>query len=649
MKKILSREKYIIFIWFILQLIYVFAKEPCVSVSDEYTYKQIALDIFNGNAVSSFHYPFVYPLVLSVSFIFGKKFYYAMLLINILLKAIFLGIILKLLSDFIENIQNRKLILTLIAFSPSYFFYSDWLMAENLFAPLLVITILWYAKNQKTLVDSQIMLRTKLLYSAIAGFLAVILYETKYLSIILIPIWFVFWFSPYVLNKNKKLLRQGMVCIVGYGLTILIVLGAVVLIYCIKSGQIINVDIIKSSLGFKSGSGPENTHYKMVPEIKWIICYLAYVFLSSGLVFGENIKNYDIPKNVKANIVFIRMISIGLIFVAARHSSFIDYNEGGKMLKLLGRYVAYIALNEIIVYAVCIEHSNVLKRREKNNVVRKLLNIVILIACTVFSYEILYNEVLYKHENDWLFSLRGLENIAFLKLGSLFVGLISIAIIVTQIWGKRSLLVCWLLFSACNIFCSVNASDFYSENHNYIRTTQKLIEQYGDMDVSVYSTDEQKYIGSMQNYAFLLYKPMNAEMWFLQAGFSEYPMGLSLDRVNFFTINKDEVDMKKYNSISNNIVEDSQSNILYLKFDESDFEKQTNCDEIEILRGDREIRVSCKEKPSNIILVLDGQILPYEYIDGYCIYKFDKEVTNSEDSSLVLYNFKNLTSINIEL
>ena len=64
---------------------------------------------------------------------------------------------------------------------------------------------------------------------------------------------------------------------------------------------------------------------------------------------------------------------------------------------------------------------------------------------------------------------------------------------------------------------------------------------------------------------------------------------------------------------------------------------------------DMEIKVSCKEKPSNIILVLDGQILPYEYIDGYCIYKFDKEVTNSEDSSLVLYNFKNLTSANIEL
>ena len=46
-------------------MIYVYAKVPCVRVSDEYTYKQIALDIFNGNAVSSFHYPFVYPFMIT--------------------------------------------------------------------------------------------------------------------------------------------------------------------------------------------------------------------------------------------------------------------------------------------------------------------------------------------------------------------------------------------------------------------------------------------------------------------------------------------------------------------------------------------------------------------------------------------------------
>lgn len=44
-----------IIIYFFLQLIYVYAKGTCVSVSDEYTYKQIAMDIFQGEAVSSFH------------------------------------------------------------------------------------------------------------------------------------------------------------------------------------------------------------------------------------------------------------------------------------------------------------------------------------------------------------------------------------------------------------------------------------------------------------------------------------------------------------------------------------------------------------------------------------------------------------------
>ena len=96
MTKDTKKEKYIIITYFILQLIYVYAKGPCVSVSDEYTYKQIALDIFNGNAVSSFHYPFVYPFLLSFSFNFGDSFYYVMLLENILIKSMLLIVILNL-------------------------------------------------------------------------------------------------------------------------------------------------------------------------------------------------------------------------------------------------------------------------------------------------------------------------------------------------------------------------------------------------------------------------------------------------------------------------------------------------------------------------------------------------------------------------
>ena len=106
-----------IIIYFFLQLIYVYAKGTCVSVSDEYTYKQIAMDIFQGEAVSSFHYPFVYPFILSLSFYFGDAFYNVMLFENILLKTILLAVIFKMLASVVENREDRGLVLTLICFS----------------------------------------------------------------------------------------------------------------------------------------------------------------------------------------------------------------------------------------------------------------------------------------------------------------------------------------------------------------------------------------------------------------------------------------------------------------------------------------------------------------------------------------------------
>lgn len=73
-----------------------YANGTCVSVSDEYTYKQIAMDIFQGEAVSSFHYPFVYPFILSLSFYFGDVFYNVMLFENILIENNIVG----------SNLQN---------------------------------------------------------------------------------------------------------------------------------------------------------------------------------------------------------------------------------------------------------------------------------------------------------------------------------------------------------------------------------------------------------------------------------------------------------------------------------------------------------------------------------------------------------------
>ena len=331
--------------------------------------------------------------------------------------------------------------------------------------------------------------------------------------------------------------------------------------------------------------------------------------------------------------------------MAARHSSLVDYNAGGLMLKLLGRYVAYIALIEIIIYGMHIKYQNVDKQKYS---FRKSIVTFVLVACTVICYLILYKRILWNPADGWLDSLRGLDNIAFLKLGSIFLALVCIEIGLLQIYGKKILIVCWILFASINICCSVDASRFYSENHDYIQSTRKLIKEYGAQKVSVYSTDVEKYIGALQNYSFLYHNQLEGEIWFLQAGFTEEPINMSTDRIVFFTIDKKNVDMEKYNEVPYAVIGNPKSKIFYFRFDESLFEEKKNFDGIKIVKTDKEIIVTCGESETDIILVMNGEIMPCKYQDGAYIYKIDGELWDSV-SEVVMYNFNDLTSMSIEL
>lgn len=602
------------------------------------------MDIFQGEAVSSFHYPFVYPFILSLSFYFGDAFYNVMLFENILLKTILLAVIFKMLASVVENREDRGLVLTLIAFSPSYFLYSDWIMAENLFSPLLLITILYYISRRNIMISDTIALKNKLSSSAIAGALAVALFETKYLAIILIPLWFAFWFSCSVpLLKNKKVIKEALLCIICWGISVGLVLGGVVLTYCVKSGCKIDLEIVKLSLGFSSGSGPENTGYKMLPQMKWIICYTAYPFLQAGIIVGENLKIRwkDIPKSIRENIIFLRIISLLLIFVAARHSSLVDYNADG-MLKLLGRYVTYIVLIEIIIYAITEKY----KKEEK--AIDRFFRIFMLVACTVFCYAILYGNFAWKPAEDWLASLRGLENLAFLKLGYIFVIVTCILIVVSQVFGKKITVICWLLFAGVNVYCSLDASEFYADNHSYIKATKELINEYGNEQVSVYSTDMENYLGSLQSFGFLYRGNLDGEFWFLQSGFSQSPISINPERVNFFTLKNSMIDKEKYDKISDNVVKSDFSNVLYVRFGDNVFLLNRTNRNIEVTKTENEIVIKCKEEPSNIVLLVNQMIMPYQYEDGACVYHIERDWIG-DTSKAVLYRFSDLTLTHIEL
>jgi len=121
----------------------VFTWKPVYLVYDELLYKELALDILHLKPLQSYMYPPLYSLMISPGFMMGDYFYEGILACNILGKAVGLYIIYCLLIR-ISDEHTSALALCMIGFSPIYFIYSRYILAENLFAPILIITILYY-------------------------------------------------------------------------------------------------------------------------------------------------------------------------------------------------------------------------------------------------------------------------------------------------------------------------------------------------------------------------------------------------------------------------------------------------------------------------------------------------------------------------
>lgn len=637
--------------FFSLQLLYVFLKKPCACVSDEFTYKQVALDLFSGKPVSTFHYPFLYPLFLAPSFVFGNGFYYAMLFENVVMKSVFLLVFYRQLKA-VANEKDRICALVMLAASPIYFMYSDWIMSENLFTPILIFTILFYIRHRfdEENAGGQNKWR-KCLCTMVAGGLCVALYEIKYLALVCFPVLFLFWFETPVRKflKTRKLTPCILIHMVLYIGIILLVICSVPFIYCMKSGNHFNFDILKASMGFTIGSGPANTGYKIMPELKWVVCYAAYAFLGTALVcyaaYRVKVRG-GLPEREKWAVIFLQLLSMSLIYVAARHSSLISYNENGHMLKLLGRYVSYITVIQIIVFFIYLNSSGGSLKYKVDKVKSKCAGVVVCLL-VVFSYGILYRRLLWNSAADWLESLRGLENQGYCRLGWLMVMLTVILImnLLRQI-GTKKVMAFFCVFCIINTLCSYTAHEFYQEEKDYVVSTQELISRYASEPLAIYNTSMDKYIGSLQAYSFLYIGEKNSDMWFLQAGISEGNMAVA-ERTGFVTVKRSEINEECYANKDVELIGADDSDVAYLLFDETQFQEKEPDSSLYTIdrKQDTVIMLKGSLELCNFMIVMDGnQILSYENVDGF--YKI--AVPNMESKELVLYNFSDLTAMKIQ-
>lgn len=84
------------------------------------------------------------------------------------------------------------------------------------------------------------------------------------------------------------------------------------------------------------------------------------------------------------------------------------------------------------------------------------------------------------------------------------------------------------------------------------------------------------------------------------------------------------------------------------RFDDNVFLLNRTNGNIEVTKTENEIVIKCKEEPSNIVLLVNQMIMPYQYEDGACVYHIERDWIG-DTSKAVLYRFSDLTLTHIEL
>ncbi len=465
---------------------------------DEYTYLEISLGYREGK-IESVQYPFMYPLLLlPVSFI-GKFYLEAAVFTNLVLIFGGLFILYKMIKKDMPEIYAKACII-FIMFTPILLRHTKMYMAENLMCPLLLITFMYHILYRGK----------KWLYSLGAGLLLMLCYFTKYLTLILIPVFGLFWVFGYFDKEDKKRSIQKMFLHgIIYGCAMLFVLLAYTIIYCIVQNEPVTIEVIKQILGFSVATGPDRVGYHFIPDVHWVLSYISYAVLGAFpiiipiIVFGRGYGGIKNNPNVQKYVLLAIGMVVMLIYISSRHSTLAPYNGGGVAEKLLGRYVSYIVpILFIVLFKMLSEMrwESSIKRKNYNFIIGILLGIL-----TVASYYFLYVYTGARRGEEWLSDSRAYD-LAGLYTNKEAFSLLLFLILMIEIFSylllaKRNKEKIWLgVCLGCSVLWmlgnSVEATETrYKESdssYNITVMVRDILEEYGD-DTTILMTNKDDY------------------------------------------------------------------------------------------------------------------------------------------------------------
>ena len=452
MKKTTSIILIVIIVLTIIKFLLSYFTGPTV-FTDEYIYTKMAQSFydnlnFNIHGMNIAPYPPLYPILLSVSFMFKNLFYsyVFMKLINAIISTLIIIPAYLIAREFLDE-KKSLFISIIIAILPMNFSFSSYIMSENIFYTLYLTSIYLIYKSFTS---------EKIRYCILAGIAIGLTILTKFLGASLCLI-VLFLFLFYLFNK-KSYLKQSIII----ALIILFILSPFIINNGIKYGF-----TLPGIIGEYSKEAQEShPTFSIINLLLWIIVYIVYLILSSGFFLTFlNLSWKQIKENKNYKILFFIAIFTFLIIIygAANHAAKSPFKElalYGLTGRPIGRYID-TALPILLIFSII----TFFKKADSDNLRKQILWIIPLIFSFILFYFSLFPV------NNMSLTLYGIlneiiKNLAYSKFILVLITIL-IFLIIKILYRKQILTTKHILIIITLFFITTSIASYAVGYYNY--------------------------------------------------------------------------------------------------------------------------------------------------------------------------------------
>jgi len=435
---------------------------------DELRYFNMAKLFYDGvfNIENVNHSPYLYPVMLSVSFLFGENAYTVMKFLNVLYSSsIIFPLYLIARKYFSKNISLLVTLCTCVL--PYHLLFPRMLMSENLYFPILLWVMLLLLHQPQT---------QKLHgpWYLLTGFNIGLLYLTRYITLAVIPILLLAW---WYINPRKNRTDGCVSSALARDIERLssrsflsftwLVLGIIIgyspwMIAGLSAGV-----PIRLLLGFGITEQTTASQLTLYNLLIWLGLYFCYLVLMAAPVlpfFSYFLGTRFKDRNIETRNWFILLggLIVGFLAACVRHSWRALYN-GEIPARIMGRYILYFTPLFIISALLLIRQQT--SFRHKTRIKHIALTLLLPFAIVALAYALLFGNLFHLHDGN-LINVLGSVDGAYLQYLGIYFFLIILAMYIAASWhtwnGRTDLLV-KLSFGLFIVFYIVGMPAYYQD------------------------------------------------------------------------------------------------------------------------------------------------------------------------------------------